>query len=139
MAYLTIGILAKKAGVATETIRYYERSQLLPPAERLQSGYRVYGTDTVKRIRFIKQAQALGFTLNEIMDLLALTDNDDTDCAAINAAAKAKLTEIDQKIKALQKMQNGLSVLAERCPGDDKPLTECSIINHLYGKDPSDE
>lgn len=135
MSYLTIGKLAKKAGVATETIRYYERSNLLPQPDRLESGYRVYDTETVKRIRFIKEAKDLGFTLAEIKDLLDLTDQETADCASVNRKAQEKLKEVDQKIKALKVMQKGLKVLATRCPADEQPLSECSIINHLYGRE----
>ena len=139
MTYLTIGKLAKKAGVAAETIRYYELSELLPPPDRLDSGYRVYDSSAIKRIRFIKEAQALGFTLAEISELLGLTDNEASDCATVNAKAQEKLTEIEVKIKALKKMQKGLKVLATRCPADEQPLSECSIINHFYGKGKANE
>ena len=139
MAYFTIGKLAKKAGVAPETIRYYERSNLLPPPDRLQSGYRVYDHTALRRIRFIKEAQSLGFTLNEILDLFILTDDNAADCATVNAKASTKLLEIEQKIAILTEMQKGLKILAERCPADEKPLSECSIINYLYGEGSDNE
>lgn len=133
MKPMTIGKLAKAAGTSTETIRYYERSGFLPAADRLASGYRVYGSDSIQRLHFIKEAQALGFTLSEIKDLIDLTADESADCAQVNAKATEKLVEIDKKIKALRKMQSGLKVLAERCPADEQPLSECSIINHLSG------
>jgi len=133
MKPLTIGKLAKAAGVSTETIRYYERSGFLPTPDRLSSGYRVYGGDSVQRIKFIKEGQALGFTLTEIGELIHLTTDDAADCGQVNEKAKHKLLEIDRKIEVLQKMQAGLKVLVERCPADKQPLSECSIINHLYG------
>ncbi len=133
MQSFTIGKLAKSAGIATETVRYYERAGILPKAERTTSGYRVYRADTTKRIRFIKEAQALGFTLAEIAELLGITDDEHADCASVNARAHMKLDEIGSKIKALKKMQSALKVLAERCPADEQPLEHCSIINHLYG------
>lgn len=139
MAYLTIGKLARQAGVGAETIRYYEREKLLPEPDRLESGYRIYGTDAAKRLRFIKEAQALGFTLGEISELFGLTDDESADCAAVNAKAQKKLVEIDKKVRALKKMQKGLKVLASRCPADEEPLSECSIINHLYGREENDE
>ncbi len=135
MATMTIGKLAKSTNVGVETIRYYERSGFLPPPERLSSGYRVYTMDAVNRVRFIKEAQALGFTLNEITELFGLTDDPDADCASVNKRAQAKLSEIEDKIRRLKSMQKSLKRLAEYCPADEQPLSECSIINHLYGSD----
>lgn len=134
MPSMTIGKLAKSVGVGAETIRYYERSGFLPPPERLPSGYRVYSGEAANRLRFIKEAQALGFTLNEIKDLFSLTDDPEADCASVNARARAKLDEINDKIERLQLMKESLERLSAYCPADEHPLSECSIINHLYGK-----
>ncbi len=134
MRAMTIGKLAKATGVGAETIRYYERSGFLPAPERLPSGYRVYSADSTKRIRFIKEAQALGFTLQEVSELFALTDDPDADCADVNARAQAKLEEINEKIARLTLMRESLERISKYCPADDHPITECSIINHLYGK-----
>ena len=133
MAHMTIGKLARSTGVGTETIRYYERSGFLPAPDRLASGYRVYGADTVNRVRFIKQAQSLGFTLSEISDLLSLTDDPKADCAQVNARAQVKLTEINKKIDQLLLVRESLERLSKYCPADEQPLSECSIISHLYG------
>ncbi|WP_417457949.1 heavy metal-responsive transcriptional regulator [Kordiimonas sp.] len=134
MRAMTIGKLAKATGVGAETIRYYERSGFLPAPERLPSGYRVYSADSTKRIRFIKEAQALGFTLQEVSELFALTDDPDADCADVNARAQAKLEEINEKIARLTLMRESLERISKYCPADEHPITECSIINHLYGK-----
>lgn len=133
MKPMTIGRLAKATSVSAETIRYYERSGFLPAPDRMASGYRVYGGDSIRRIRFIKEAQALGFTLTEVVDLLDLTADEAADCASVNEKANHKLIEIDKKIAALEKMRDGLKVLAKRCPADEQPLSECHIINHLFG------
>lgn len=133
MGAMTIGKLALAAGVGVETIRYYERSGFLPKPERLASGYRVYSTTSVNKVRFIKEAQALGFTLKEITELLGLTDDPEADCASVNKKARAKLMEIDDKIHRLKAMRTSLNKLAKYCPADEQPLSECSIINHLYG------
>lgn len=133
MAMMTIGKLAKSTGVGVETIRYYERSGFMPAPDRLPSGYRVYSVDTVNRVRFIKEAQALGFTLNEITELLGLTDDPEADCASVNKRAQAKLVEINDKIRRLKLMRTSLKRIAKYCPADEQPLSECSIINHLYG------
>jgi len=132
MNAMTIGKLARTTGVGTETIRYYERSGFLPVPERLPSGYRVYDTEAINRVRFIKEAQALGFTLSEITELLGLTDDPDADCATVNRKAQAKLEEIEDKIKRLTAMQTSLKRLAKYCPADEQPLSECSIISHFY-------
>ncbi len=135
MAHMTIGKLAQSTGVGSETIRYYERSGFLPAPDRLTSGYRVYGTDTINRVKFIKEAQSLGFTLSEISELLALTDDPTADCAQVNAKAQMKLAEINKKIEQLLKVRSSLERLSKYCPADEQPLTECSIINHLYGEE----
>ncbi|WP_020400940.1 heavy metal-responsive transcriptional regulator [Kordiimonas gwangyangensis] len=134
MKAMTIGKLSKATGVGTETIRYYERNGFLPAPERLPSGYRVYSSDAAKRLKFIKEAQALGFTLSEISELFALTDDPETDCADVNARASAKLAEINEKIERLTLMRESLERLSRYCPADEHPISECSIINHLYGK-----
>ncbi len=133
MAVFTIGKLAEQAGVDVATIRYYERKGFLPKAERLPSGYRVYDHDTVGKMRFIMEAKKLGFTLKEISELFQLTDNPHTDCATINRKAESKLKEVQAKISQLEKMQASLKTLAKYCPADNRPLSECSIVNHLYG------
>ena len=135
MKHFTIGKLAAHTGVGVETIRYYERSGFLPAPDRLSSGYRVYGEDTVNKVRFIREAQTLGFSLSEISELLALTDNPEADCAQVNDRAQTKLQEIEEKIQRLQLMQASLERLAKYCPADEQPLSECSIIGHLYGEE----
>ncbi|WP_321397693.1 heavy metal-responsive transcriptional regulator [Emcibacter sp.] len=135
MNAMTIGKLAKATGVSTETIRYYERCGLLPPPDRLPSGYRVYRPESRNRLSFIKQAQNLGFTLQEIEELIALTADDEADCAMVAEKARHKLEEIVRKIKTLKKMRAGLEILSRRCPGDEQPLSECCIINYLSGEE----
>lgn len=132
MKPMTIGKLAKATGISAETIRYYERGGFLPSPDRLESGYRVYGSDSIQRVRFIKEAQALGFTLAEVSDLIGLTADEHADCAQVNEKATQKLQEINKKIKALKKIQGALKILSQRCPADEQPLSECSIVNHLY-------
>ena len=134
MAQLTVGKLAKLGDIGVETVRYYEKRGLLPKPERLPSGYRIYSEETINRVRFIKRAQELGFTLEEISELLALTENPDTDCADIRNHAQDKITEIKAKMKDLKRMQDGLAELAGYCPGKGKPLSECSILKHFYGR-----
>jgi len=134
MINMTIGQLAGKTGTGAETIRYYERNGLLPEPRRLASGYRIYGAETANRIRFIKEAKTLGFTLNEINSLFALTDDPEAECATVNIKARLKITEIEEKIEKLSQMKDALEILTRICPDDEQPVSECSIINHLYGK-----
>ena len=127
---LTIGQLAKHAGVNVETIRYYERRALIPEPPRRASGYRQYSQDFVLRIRFIKRAQELGFSLKEIKDLLALRIESVSVCSDVKAQAELKLADIEAKIQLLQRMKETLSELVKAC--EENQLTgECPILKTL--------
>ena len=99
MSMFGIGQLAKRAGVAIDTVRYYERNDLLAPSGRLASGYRRYGDVELKRLRFIRRAKALGFSLTDIRGLLALSD--ERSVAKVKRAAEKKLVDIEQRIAEL--------------------------------------
>src|SRR5690242_19802459 len=99
MESLGIGALAKRGGVGIDTVRYYERSGLLTPKTRLASGYRRYSTTEVARLRFIRRAQALGFTLKEIRELLALSKR--RDVGRVKRAAQQKVADVEQRIASL--------------------------------------
>ena len=133
MSNLGIGQLAKRAGVAIDTVRYYERNKLLAPAGRLASGYRRYGEAELKRLRFIRRAKALGFTLADIRGLLSLSD--ERNVAKVKRAAEAKLTDIEQRIAELQRIRRGLQTLVEACPGHGR-AEACPILNALTQEDP---
>ncbi len=117
MKQLTIGELAKQGGVNLETIRYYERKGLLPKPPRTPSGYRAFPEMAVRRIRFIKQAQELGFSLKEIEELLALRIAPGSTRADVRERAEAKITDIEDKISRLRSMKKAL----ERLTGSDLP------------------
>jgi MerR family mercuric resistance operon transcriptional regulator len=134
MSTLTIGKLAKTCDVKVDTVRYYERKGLLLPLERTESGYRVYSADSVKRLRFVRKAQSLGFTLEEIRELLELSDQPEADCADVREKAKDKITEIEKRITDLISIKESLGELSEYCPGKGKPLSDCSILKHFYGE-----
>lgn len=129
---LTIGKAAKQAGVGVETIRFYERKGLVeqPPKPLSEGSFRHYPEATVARIRFIRQAQTLGFSLREIAELLALQTDFAADCAAVRQHAQTKSDEIDRKIVQLQRMQTALQQLISLCPGQGK-LLGCPIIEAL--------
>ena len=130
--HLTIGALAQRAGLGAETLRYYERLGLLSPAQRTGSGYRLYGDDALERLDFIRRAQALGFSLAQIGELLALHARPEADMGAVRAVAKARLAEIDAKMDDLQRMRAGLQALLSACPGHG-PSAQCPILAALRG------
>jgi MerR family mercuric resistance operon transcriptional regulator len=124
----TIGRVAKLAGVNVETIRYYQRRRLLPEPKKPHTGFRRYSVDIVKHIRFIKRSQALGFTLEEISELLWLEEA--RTCAATKTLAVRKLQLIDRKLTALAAMRETLEALVQQCE-PDQPAKECPIIQVL--------
>lgn len=129
---LMTGELAKRAGVNVETLRFYERKGLLPVPPRRMSGYRRYPSESVPRIRFIKRAQELGFTLGEIGELLSLRGRAGTVPADVRRRAEQKLTEIRRKIADLKAIEDALATLTSACPGEG-PLDDCPILKQLDG------
>lgn len=130
MKSLTIGQLAKEAQVNIETVRYYERRGLIPEPPRRESGYRQYSKADINRIRFIRRAKELGFSLREISELLSLRVDPNTTCADIKKQAEIKLADIEEKIRALQKMKRALTKLVTLCRGRG-PTSECPILEAL--------
>ena len=116
-----------------DTVRFWEKHGVLPEAQRLESGYRVYTQDDVKRLQFIKRAKALGFTLDDIVDLLGLSQRRDGDMAAMREKAQERLADVDAKIAELQRMRKGLRSLVTACPGEGAMET-CPIVKALSGK-----
>lgn len=135
MDAMGIGQLAKRAGVNIDTVRYYERSGLLAPRMRLQSGYRRYGELELSRLRFIRRAQALGFTLKEIQSLLNLSAR--RDVAQVKRSAQAKLADVEQRIADLQRVRDGLAGLIAACPGHGR-AADCPILRALGDQDELD-
>lgn len=113
-AGLTIGQLAKEAGVKTDTIRFYEKERLLPNPARTPVGYRMYGEAALKQLRFIRQAQSLGFSLQEIKRILNLRGKGKTTCRCVLAIAEATLSETESKLKELQAFRDALKEHVER-------------------------
>jgi MerR family copper efflux transcriptional regulator len=134
MSSFTIGKLARSSGIGIETVRYYERTGMIAPAARRASGYREYTSDDVRRIRFIKRAQLLGFTLKEIKELLSLSHDPEADRKDVRAKAQAKIADIDAKVQDLLAMKQKLRDLAEECHGKG-PASGCPIILALVGND----
>lgn len=125
---LSIGKLAKLVSVGIDTVRYYERNGLIAPSARLASGYRRYSEQEVARLRFIRRAQKLGFTLKEIQSLLNLSAR--RNVAQVKRAAQSKLDDVDARIADLQRVRAGLALLVEACPGHGQ-AAECPILRAL--------
>jgi MerR family copper efflux transcriptional regulator len=131
MPTMTIGRLAKQAGVNIDTIRYYERNGLIPKAVRRASGYREYENSDVRRLRFILRAKGLGFTLAEIDELLSLSA--DRDVRGVKRRAEQRLEQVVHKITELQRVRRGLKTLIDACPGHGD-LERCPIVAALSGE-----
>lgn len=127
---MQIGAFVQAASVPKETVRYYERRGLMPEPTRDASGYRHYGRADVARMRFIKEAQDLGFSLHEIDRLLTLREAPDADAAQVKRLAEHKLAEIGDKLCALRRQQRELERLAAACDGHG-PTEECPILTGI--------
>jgi len=129
MQRLTISRLAQLGGVNLETVRYYERRGLLPKPPRTQAGYRQFPADTAGRLRFIKRAQELGFSLEEVSELLALRMEPEQNRADVRVRAEAKIANIEGKMKTLAAMKSTLRSLVEQC--EQCGAAECPILASL--------
>jgi MerR family mercuric resistance operon transcriptional regulator len=127
---LKIGQLAQRTAVNLQTIRYYEREGLLPEPPRLSSGYRLYTESMVRRVRFIKRAQEIGFSLAEIRELLSLRADGQRERNEVRAIAQAKIADIEDKMRTLKAMKTVLNRLTERCSGCG-PASECPILESI--------
>ncbi|HET9047498.1 MAG TPA: MerR family transcriptional regulator [Chiayiivirga sp.] len=127
---MRIGQLAQSSQTPIDTIRYYERLGLLPQAPRSASGYRHYQNEDVSRLRFIRRAKALGFSLAEIEELLTISAARHGDMAALRDRTAATLAAVNHRIAELERMQHGLQALLDQCPGHGA-LTQCPILSAL--------
>lgn len=130
MKSLTIGRLAKQAGVNLETVRYYERRGLLPKPPRSASGYRLFPVEAARRLRFIRRAQQLGFSLGEIRELLSLRMSATARSTDVRKRAEAKIAHINAKIRSLDSMKRTLRKLTNACEGCG-PIVACPILESL--------
>jgi len=140
MKGFTTGRLAKAADVNVETLRYYEQRGLLPEPPRRDSGYRMYPIESIERLRFIKGAQELGFTLEEIKQLLTLRVSETADKGVVRRHAQQKVKQIEGKIRALQEMHDALQHLIHECSGEG-PTSDCPILEAMatYNLHPEEE
>jgi Hg(II)-responsive transcriptional regulator len=128
---MKIGELARDAGVNIQTVRYYERRGLLEDPRGNESGYREYNSGTADRLRFIRRAQELGFTLDEIADLLALRLDPNTTAHTVRERARAKIDEVESRIHDLEHIRDALNHLAGRCAGNHSPTGDCPFLESL--------
>ena len=127
---LTRGQLAREAGVKFATVRYYERRGMLRHRDRSASGYHRYDRESVRRLRFIRRAQELGFTLNEIEELLDLRLDSEKVCEDVRCRAQSKIGDMQQKIRDLQRMKKALTKLVDACEREGT-TDHCPIVKSL--------
>lgn len=132
--HMRIGAVARECGVSIDTIRYYEREGLLPPPRRRASGYREYDHAAIRQLRFIRSAKHLGFSLDDIRELLTLTSDREHGVKGVKQRAQARLRAIDERMEQLGRMREGLRTLIEDCPGHGA-LEECPILRTLSRPD----
>lgn len=133
MKPLTIGEVARRAGVGVETVRFYERRGLIAEPARRASGYRQYDEEVIDRLRFIRRAKDLGFTLKEINELLSLRLDPSASCADVKSRTDQKIADIETKIRTLQRMKRALLKLSKACNGHGSS-DECPILDALDGE-----
>ena len=126
----TISQVARAAGVGVQTVRFYERERILPAPKRSGAGYRLFPENTVERLRFVKRAQGLGFSLEEIRELLALRASPRADCGQVRERAERKREELDGKITELRRLRRALDKLIAECSGEG-PVSRCTILTSL--------
>jgi Cu(I)-responsive transcriptional regulator len=126
---MQIGELARTTSTKVETIRFYEKIGLLPEPSRTSGNYRDYGSDHLARLSFVRRARDLGFTLDQVRELLALSDDRDRSCGAVDIVARAHLAQIDQKIADLRALRHELDELISQCSRG--AISDCRIIEAL--------
>ena len=131
---MTIGELARRAGVNTQTIRFYERVGLMPEPKRRASGYRQYPPAMIERVRFIRAAKEVGFTLEDIGGLLSLRVRRGASCSAVRRRAEAKLADIDAKLTQLRRMRDVLAQMVESC-GGRRAIKDCAILEAIEARE----
>ena len=126
---MNIGQAASASGVSAKMIRYYESIALIPPGRRNESGYRIYSENDLHALRFVKRARTLGFSLDQIRDLLSLWQNKERASADVKRIALGHVDELNQRIAELTEMRDTLQTLARCCKGNDRP--DCPILQSL--------
>ncbi|MES2162285.1 MAG: Cu(I)-responsive transcriptional regulator [Pseudomonadota bacterium] len=126
---MNIGQAAAASGVTAKMIRYYESIALIPPGKRSDAGYRIYGDNDLHALRFVKRGRSLGFSLEQIRELLSLWQNKERASADVKTIAMGHVAELNQRIAELTEMRDTLQTLAHCCHGDHRP--DCPILQSL--------
>jgi len=134
MKSMHIGRLAARSNVSVDTVRYYERAGLLPQPDRTLSGYRAYPDSSLARLQFIRRAKDLGFTLEEIRELLTVSDARETDVATVRGLASRRLADVERRLAELGRLRDGLKGLVDACPGHGA-ADGCPILTALRSSD----
>lgn len=126
-----IGVLSKKCNVNIETIRYYEKINLMPKPKRQESRYRIYDESDLARLKFIRRGKELGFTLNEIKELLSLKVDSQAKCGDLKQFAEIKIEDIKKKVQDLNKIKKHLEILVNQCINEELSIEDCPIVKSL--------
>lgn len=127
----TIGKIATQGGLTTTALRFYEREGLIRPSAKSPAGYRLYGDETLERVRFIKHAQHCGFTLSEIVDLLGLRERKSACCGDVRHLALERKLQLEARIRVMKTMSEALDALIAGCPDKNRPVGECAILGAI--------
>lgn len=128
----TVGALAKASNTKAVTIRYYEKQGLIPAPPRTESGYRIFSDSDLDRLLFIRRSRHLGFSLDDIRDLLALTEQDDAPCDEVDQKVARQLSQVRERIRQLRALESELQRLSARCAGGS--IEDCQIVDALSGR-----
>jgi len=142
-AYLLVGQLAKAAGITADTVRFYEKHGLVPEPARTAAGYRLYDRQALQRLRFIRKAQTIGFSLAEIRRILSLSGSGQETCRCVIATAEATLEETEQKVRELTRLADSLRSHLDRWRGQTLPCNDvaaefCTLIENIMDEDDSE-
>ena len=130
---MTIGQLAKTADVPTSTLRYYERTGLLNPTARTDGNYRIYGPEALERLRFIRAAQGVGFTLEDVSELLQFRDDDADPCGEVQGINDERLVELEERIAGLRRLRTVMKAYLKRCQAGQEE-GHCEVIDDLSAR-----
>jgi len=131
----TVGDLATKSGCKVETVRYYEKTGLMPDPPRTEGGHRIYSFEHLKRLFFIRRSRALGFPIEQVKELLRFVDEPDHTCGEVRGMAMLQARAVQEKIDDLKKLQKALNEMAARCKGGRYTLEDCPIVDALFEGD----
>ena len=131
----TVGDLATRSGCRVETVRYYEKAGLMPDPPRTEGGHRSYSLDHLKRLFFIRRSRELGFTIEQVTELLRFVDEPDHTCGEVRGMAMQQARAAQEKIDDLKRLQQALNEMAARCKGGRYKVEDCPIIDALYADD----